>query len=135
MVALFETEGRSFKAELNHRFKTEEEAAAFLNKLKGADSKVGELETKPAKRSPAPPFTTSTLQQEASRKLGFSVAQTMQVAQKLYEAASDHPYEDGQCESFEQAIQGLNRDQQFLWIGIQQEQKVQEQSQRSTGGP
>ena len=86
VVALFETEGRSFKAELNHRFKTEEEAAAFLNKLKGADSKVGDLETKPAKRSPAPPFTTSTLQQEASRKLGFSVAQTMQVAQKLYEA-------------------------------------------------
>lgn len=86
VVAVLLAEGRTFKAELDHRFKTEEEAQAFLEKLKGTNLEVGSLETKPAKRSPAPPFTTSTLQQEASRKLGFSVAQTMQVAQRLYES-------------------------------------------------
>ena len=110
VVALFETEGRSFKAELNHRFKTEEEAAAFLNKLKDADSKVGELETKPAKRSPAPPFTTSTLQQEASRKLGFSVAQTMQVAQKLYEAGLITYMRTDSVNLSEQAIQAAEKE-------------------------
>jgi DNA topoisomerase-1 len=74
------------KAELPQRFKTKEEAEAFLNKCKNADFTIGNLETKPAKKSPAPPFTTSTLQQEASRKLGFSVSQTMTIAQRLYEA-------------------------------------------------
>src|SRR5690606_11777836 len=57
-----------------------------LEKCKGADFKIADLVTKPSKKSPAAPFTTSTLQQEASRKLGFSVARTMSVAQKLYEA-------------------------------------------------
>jgi len=74
------------QAELNKRFKTREEAEAFLEKCKGARFTVEEIETKPAKKSPAPPFTTSTLQQEASRKLGFSVANTMRVAQALYES-------------------------------------------------
>lgn len=74
------------KAELPKRFKTKEEATAFLNDCNGADFTVSGLETKPAKKSPAAPFTTSTLQQEASRKLGYSVSQTMQVAQRLYEA-------------------------------------------------
>ena len=64
----------------------EAEAEAFLKGLAGASFKVSKIETKPAHRSPAPPFTTSTLQQEASRKLGFSVARTMQVAQQLYES-------------------------------------------------
>ncbi|MCO6499465.1 MAG: type I DNA topoisomerase [Vicingus serpentipes] len=74
------------KAELPQRFKTKKEAEDFLNKCKTADFTIENLETKPAKKSPAAPFTTSTLQQEASRKLGFSVSQTMTVAQRLYEA-------------------------------------------------
>ncbi len=74
------------KAELDKRYNTEAEAQAFLEKCKIASYTISSLETKPAKRSPAAPFTTSTLQQEAARKLGFSVAQTMQVAQRLYEA-------------------------------------------------
>ncbi|MEQ9467321.1 MAG: type I DNA topoisomerase [Ekhidna sp.] len=78
--------GKKLKAELPRKFKTEDEAMAFLQKCNGADFSIENLETKPAKKSPAPPFTTSTLQQEASRKLGFSVARTMSVAQKLYEA-------------------------------------------------
>ncbi len=78
--------GAPFKAELNKRFKTEAEATAFLESIAPATFTVGAVETKPATRTPAAPFTTSTLQQEASRKLGFSVAQTMNVAQKLYEA-------------------------------------------------
>ncbi|MEP0986930.1 type I DNA topoisomerase [Ekhidna sp.] len=78
--------GKILKAELPKKFKTEEEAMSFLQKCNGADFSIENLETKPAKKSPAPPFTTSTLQQEASRKLGFSVARTMSVAQKLYEA-------------------------------------------------
>ncbi len=73
------------RAELNKRFSTREEALAFLEKCKNAEYQVKDLVTKPAKKSPAAPFTTSTLQQEASRKLGFSVARTMTVAQKLYE--------------------------------------------------
>jgi len=74
------------KAELNRRFDTKEEANAFLEKCKNAEFQINEVVKKPARRSPAPPFTTSTLQQEASRKLGFSVSQTMSVAQKLYES-------------------------------------------------
>ncbi len=78
--------GRSFKAKLPKNFKTKEEAEAFLRKNIGASFKVADLTTKPAKKSPAPPFTTSTLQQEASRKLYFSVSKTMTMAQRLYEA-------------------------------------------------
>ena len=74
------------KAEYDKRLKTKEEALALLEQLKDSIFKVEDVSVKPAKRSPAPPFTTSTLQQEASRKLGFSVAQTMMVAQRLYEA-------------------------------------------------
>lgn len=74
-------------AELNKRLKTKEEALEFLNRLKDIDAfTIDSVITKPAKKSPAAPFTTSTLQQEAARKLGFSVAQTMSVAQKLYES-------------------------------------------------
>ncbi|HOI88220.1 MAG TPA: type I DNA topoisomerase [Lentimicrobium sp.] len=74
------------QAELGKRFPEKPEALAFLNTCVGAAYKVGDIETRPARKSPAPPFTTSTLQQEASRKLGFSVAKTMLVAQQLYEA-------------------------------------------------
>lgn len=73
------------KAELSKRFKTRDEAYAFLEKCKTAEFTVEDVAKKPAKRTPAKPFTTSTLQQEASRKLGFSVSQTMSVAQRLYE--------------------------------------------------
>ncbi len=74
------------KAELPKRFKTKEQAVDFLNNCKDAGFSIGTIETKPAKKSPAPPFTTSTLQQEASRKLGFHVSKTMRIAQKLYES-------------------------------------------------
>ncbi len=74
------------KAELNRRFDTKEEAYAFLEKCKNAEFQISDVVKKPGKRSPAPPFTTSTLQQEASRKLGYSVSQTMSIAQKLYES-------------------------------------------------
>lgn len=87
VVALFMVgKGKVLKAELPKNFKTEGEAKEFVEKCVGAGFSIKDLETKPAKKSPAPPFTTSTLQQEASRKLGFSVLQTMSVAQKLYEA-------------------------------------------------
>ena len=88
--ALFEYghKGKKYtlKANLPKRFTTEKEAQAFLEICKGAEFAVGKVEKKPGKRTPSAPFTTSTLQQEASRKLGFSVSQTMLLAQKLYEA-------------------------------------------------
>ena len=74
------------KAELDTRFKTHEEAVAFLEKCKDAKFTVSNITKKPLRRTPAPPFTTSTLQQEAARKLGFTVSQTMMVAQRLYES-------------------------------------------------
>ncbi len=78
--------GSILNAELPQKFETYEEAKDFIEKLQKADFKVESLTTKPGKKSPSAPFTTSTLQQEASRKLGFSVKQTMMVAQRLYEA-------------------------------------------------
>ena len=80
------SKGQVFKAKLPKSFKSEAEAKAFLDKNKSANFTVSSLEKKPAKKSPAPPFTTSTLQQEASRKLYFSVSKTMNMAQRLYEA-------------------------------------------------
>ena len=77
---------KMLSAELSRHYATADEAEAFLKSLVGASFKISKIETKPARRMPAPPFTTSTLQQEASRKLGFSVARTMQVAQQLYES-------------------------------------------------
>lgn len=79
-------DGKSFKANLNQRFDTQEEAEQFLEQCKEHAFAINSVETKPAKKSPAAPFTTSTLQQEASRKLSFPVGMTMSVAQKLYEA-------------------------------------------------
>ena len=79
-------DGKQFKAELPKRLNTIKEAHEFLEKCKSAEFKIENIEKKPSKRSPSAPFTTSTLQQEASRKLGFSVTQTMMVAQKLYES-------------------------------------------------
>ena len=74
------------KAECSDRFEKEENALQFLQKCNGAEFAIGDIVTKPAKKSPAAPFTTSTLQQEASRKMGFPVSLTMSVAQRLYEA-------------------------------------------------
>ena len=74
------------KAELDRRFNSHDEAMAFLEKCKNANFVVDNIVKKPLKRVPAPPFTTSTLQQEAARKLGFTVSQTMMVAQRLYES-------------------------------------------------
>lgn len=89
VTALFsvkkEKSTNSFKADLNRRFANMEEAEAFLNECKSANFSVEQIATHPTKRTPAPPFTTSTLQQEAARKLGFPVALTMRVAQTLYE--------------------------------------------------
>ena len=76
----------TFKTELNHRFATKEEAKAFLEVCKAAEFSISSVSHKPSRRSPAPPFTTSTLQQEAVRKLHFSVSKTMRLAQSLYEA-------------------------------------------------
>ena len=78
--------GKTFKAKLPKNFATKQEAQDFLNKNTGSQYKVADLETKPAKKSPAAPFTTSTLQQEAARKLYFPVGVTMMLAQRLYEA-------------------------------------------------
>ncbi len=89
IVAIFNTDGQkknTFKAELATRYSSISDAEKFLDDCINADFKVKSLEVKPSKRNPAAPFTTSTLQQEASRKLGFSVSRTMSVAQKLYEA-------------------------------------------------
>ncbi len=91
VTAVFSTtdaDGRpaEIRAELNTRFKTEDEAKAFLEKCRHTEFTVQDITTRPMKKSPAPPFTTSTLQQEAARKLGFTVAQTMMVAQRLYES-------------------------------------------------
>ncbi|MEO1031638.1 MAG: type I DNA topoisomerase [Bacteroidota bacterium] len=79
-------EGTSFRAKLPKNFNSEQEAQDFLNANKAAWYQVSDLQKKPARKSPAAPFTTSTLQQEASRKLGFSVSRTMSNAQRLYEA-------------------------------------------------
>ena len=89
--AVFAVEGEDgskheVKAELNKRFKSHDEALAFLELCKTSTFKVSSIAKKPLKRTPAPPFTTSTLQQETARKLGFTVSQTMMVAQRLYEA-------------------------------------------------
>ena len=90
IVAVFsmtgQKNGAEVKAELNQRFKNKEEAQLFLNECKNAAFTIREVTIRPQKRMPAAPFTTSTLQQEAAHKLGFTVAQTMMIAQKLYES-------------------------------------------------
>ena len=91
VVAIFRLEGaggqvQDVRADYSERFKTKKEAYAFLEKCKGADFKVKDITTKPLKKLPSPPFTTSTMQQEATRKFGFTVMQTMMLAQRLYES-------------------------------------------------
>jgi DNA topoisomerase I len=86
ITATFDVDGKTVNADLPQRFDTEEEAHAFLEKCKGATFTVTDLEKKPSRKKPSAPFTTSTLQQEASRKLGYSLSRTMKLAQDLYEA-------------------------------------------------
>ncbi len=91
ITAVFEVDSgekgkTQFRAELPKRLPSKESAVEFLQKCRGAEYTITGITTKPSKRSPSPPFTTSTLQQEAGRKLGFSVSQTMALAQRLYEA-------------------------------------------------
>lgn len=101
--------GKQLMAELPERFDTDQEALAFLESCKGAKYTITDLQTKPSKRSPAPPFTTSTLQQEAARKLGFSVIQTMMVAQKLYEAGKISYMRTDSVNLSDEARQGAQR--------------------------
>lgn len=85
VTALLAVGGSQIRAELNHRFATRAEAEAFLRDVQDATLTIDDIQTRPVHRTPAPPFTTSTLQQEAAHKLGFPVSQTMLVAQHLYE--------------------------------------------------
>lgn len=101
--------GKTLKADLQEKFDTEKEALEFLEKCRNAEFSIRNLETKPSKRSPAPPFTTSTLQQEASRKLGFSVAQTMTLAQRLYENGKISYMRTDSLNLSQDAISGASR--------------------------
>jgi DNA topoisomerase-1 len=106
ITAVFDLgKGKTLSAELPSKFDEEPEARAFLARCLGAAFSIKNLETKPAKKSPAAPFTTSTLQQEASRKLYFSVAQTMTIAQKLYEAGKISYMRTDSTSLSEEAIQ------------------------------
>lgn len=110
ITALFDVSGKTLSAELPKRFETEEHAEQFLKNCIGAVFNIENLEKKPSKKSPAPPFTTSTLQQEASRKLSFSVAQTMSVAQKLYEAGKISYMRTDSVNLSEEALAGAKKE-------------------------
>ncbi len=101
--------GKQLVAELSEKFSEEKDALAFLESCKGAAFAISDLVKKPAKKSPAPPFTTSTLQQEAGRKLSFSVSQTMMVAQKLYEAGKISYMRTDSLNLSDEAVQGAVR--------------------------
>src|SRR5258706_9786605 len=101
--------GKQLLAERPEEFSDEQSALEFLESCKGAKFTIGDLQKKPAKKSPAPPFTTSTLQQEASRKLGFSVLQTMVVAQKLYEGGKISYMRTDSLNLSDEAVQGATR--------------------------
>ena len=98
--------GKQLVADLSEKFDSEEEARTFLESCKGAKFTISDLQKKPAKKSPSAPFTTSTMQQEAGRKLGFSVLQTMVVAQKLYEAGKISYMRTDSVNLSDEAVQG-----------------------------
>ncbi len=98
--------GKQLVADLADKFTDEKEALAFLESCKGAKFSIGDLVKRPGKKSPSPPFTTSTLQQEAGRKLSFSVSQTMMVAQKLYEAGKISYMRTDSLNLSDEAVQG-----------------------------
>ncbi|CAN5321477.1 type I DNA topoisomerase [soil metagenome] len=101
--------GKKLVAELGEKFNSEKEAQEFLDSCIGAQFTIADLIKKPAKKSPAPPFTTSTLQQEAGRKLGFSVLQTMVVAQKLYEGGKISYMRTDSVNLSDEAVAGATR--------------------------
>lgn len=101
--------GKQLVADLGSKFDTEKEAVEFLESCKGATFTISDLVKKPGKKSPAPPFTTSTMQQEAGRKLGFSVIQTMVVAQKLYESGKISYMRTDSVNLSDEAVQGATR--------------------------
>ena len=108
--AIFDLEkGKQLVAELPERFDTEKEALDFLESCKGAKYTISDLQTRPSKRSPSAPFTTSTMQQEAANKLGFSVIQTMMIAQKLYEAGKISYMRTDSVNLSDEARQGAQR--------------------------
>ncbi len=110
VVARFDLgKGKQLTADLAEKFDTEQEAMEFLESCKGATFTISDLQKKPARKSPAPPFTTSTMQQEAGRKLGFSVSQTMVVAQKLYEAGKISYMRTDSVNLSDEAVQGATR--------------------------
>lgn len=115
VTALFDVKGKTLNAELPKKFATQEEAEEFLKKCLEATYSIKNLEKKPAKKTPAAPFTTSTLQQEASRKLYFSVAQTMSVAQKLYEAGKITYMRTDSVNLSEEAMAGAGREIQSAY--------------------
>lgn len=105
---LFDTGKGNLRAELNKRYEDEKGLEEFLNACKSSEFKVISLETKPVTKSPSAPFTTSTLQQEASRKLGFSVSKTMTLAQRLYEAGHITYMRTDSVNLSNEAIQGAS---------------------------
>lgn len=110
LTAVFDLgNNKKLYAELPAKFDTEKDALEFLEKCNGASFKINELQNKPGKKSPSPPFTTSTLQQEAARKLSFSVSQTMMVAQKLYEAGKISYMRTDSVNLSEEAIQAAKQ--------------------------
>ena len=102
--------GKILKAEMGKKFKTAEEANAFLEECKGAEFTIDDLVKKPSKKSPAAPFTTSTLQQEASRKLGYSVGYTMSLAQRLYEAGKITYMRTDSVNLSQEAVEGASKE-------------------------
>ena len=109
--AIFNLEkGKTLKADLPARFATREDALDFLNKCINAEFSIKNLEKKPGKKSPAAPFTTSTLQQEASRKMGYSVSQTMSLAQRLYESGKISYMRTDSVNLSEEAISGAKNE-------------------------
>ncbi len=102
--------GKILVAELPSKIKSEDDALQFVSDCNGASFTIAKLEKKPTKKSPAPPFTTSTLQQEASRKLGFSVARTMSLAQRLYEAGKISYMRTDSLNLSQEAIQGAKNE-------------------------
>lgn len=111
VVALFKLDkGSILKADLPKKFDTQEEAYQFLEDCKDAIFTIEKLEKKPVKKSPSPPFTTSTLQQEASRKMGFSVTQTMSLAQRLYEAGKISYMRTDSTNLSEEAVEGAKNE-------------------------